>query len=234
MRRSPVLIVALLACLTWAPTASAYRAPTAQERAELAVAAEWYFEHQDPSEPPPLHIVRIRISTRDQEFASSGTEGPAVTPFLFYGRNPGGEWEVIGGSSGCVYAKELEMPGAVALELGACSPEFYVEFGTTPQRHPRVLDLGNWSMFGMQWRRWERPVAIGSGTYPSDNCSPDCAEGKITDYPVKVWLSQARECQRDALRYTNLRYRLPRRAPGPSVHWETINCQGRLIGWGPR
>jgi hypothetical protein len=41
----------------------------------------------------------------------------------------------------------------------------------------------------MQWESWSQNGARGKGTYAINNCSPDCASGKLFKVPVNVILT---------------------------------------------
>src|SRR5579859_620586 len=54
-------------------------------------------------------------------------------------------------------------------------------------------DAGIW-LGKLKWSSWGASSASASGTYNQNNCTPDCASGKINSYPVKVTLSKAKAC----------------------------------------
>ena len=41
----------------------------------------------------------------------------------------------------------------------------------------------------MSWSRWTASAATGQGSFWLKLCTPNCAEGKIGDYPASVTLS---------------------------------------------
>jgi hypothetical protein len=45
---------------------------------------------------------------------------------------------------------------------------------------------------GIDWMSWTADIALGTGFNQLDNCSPSCAEGKFSGYPVKIELWRAR------------------------------------------
>jgi hypothetical protein len=51
---------------------------------------------------------------------------------------------------------------------------------------------------GLKWSTWSATRATGTGTDYVVTCSPDCASGHRTAYPVSVTLTQPRSCKRQA------------------------------------
>lgn len=45
---------------------------------------------------------------------------------------------------------------------------------------------GNDSLTGLRWNAWNPGYAAGTGTQRLNNCTPNCAQGKFRDYPVRV------------------------------------------------
>jgi hypothetical protein len=57
---------------------------------------------------------------------------------------------------------------------------------------PRQIVLsadGSDAVSGLSWASWGGQQAAGSGTLQVDDCQPNCASGKFTDYPATVTLS---------------------------------------------
>jgi hypothetical protein len=85
-------------------------------------------------------------------------------------------------------------------------------------------DAGIW-LGKLKWSSWNGASAKGSGIYNQNDCTPDCASGKIKSYPVKVTLSKVKTCpgqtqrafKQAALTYTGTR---PQGAPAK----ETFRC----------
>jgi hypothetical protein len=46
----------------------------------------------------------------------------------------------------------------------------------------------------LKWSSWTGSSAKGTGVYRQNECTPDCAAGKIKSYPVKVTLSKVKTC----------------------------------------
>jgi hypothetical protein len=50
-------------------------------------------------------------------------------------------------------------------------------------------DAGN-VVNDLNWLAWNSATAVGVGSWGYDDCSPDCARGAVTEFPVKVTLSE--------------------------------------------
>jgi len=63
----------------------------------------------------------------------------------------------------------------------------------------------------MQWTSWTAHLASGYGTLYEKNCTPNCAEGRIIDYPVIVtaWGSAGVTGHPSERRYTELTLTFP-------------------------
>lgn len=175
--------VVCLAYLAAATDANASRPPTEQEQSELTTAARLFFQ-KEGAEEIPLRLTHVKISTRNESFGSAETERHSYTPFLFFGHNPQGEWEVVGGSDGCVLPEELPMPDLVAIELGSCKPE-HSQRTTLPCAW--TPNPGEWGFFvrphecneysgvrdhadetwlvDLHWQHWQSPRAIAHGRW---------------------------------------------------------------------
>jgi hypothetical protein len=59
---------------------------------------------------------------------------------------------------------------------------------------------------GMHWVTWSPELASGYGTFYENNCTPNCASGKVVDYPVlaSFWGSAAVPGLPSDQRYTEL------------------------------
>jgi hypothetical protein len=73
-------------------------------------------------------------------------------------------------------------------------------------------DAGIW-LGKLKWSSWGSSSAKGTGVYNQNDCTPDCASGKIKSAPVKVTLSKVKTCpgqtnpafKQAALTYTGTR-----------------------------
>jgi hypothetical protein len=67
---------------------------------------------------------------------------------------------------------------------------------------------GNYQVRALQWRRWNRNIARGSGVAWANDCIPFCFNGTFHKYRVKVRVSRIRRCDADGQRYRYTRFRL--------------------------
>jgi hypothetical protein len=79
----------------------------------------------------------------------------------------------------------------------------------------------------MHWTVWAGSHADGTGTASLDDCTPNCAAGTFTSYPVLVHADQVHACSAtDPRRYYNrLIIAFPNRAPG-GVGTPTLRYRG--------
>jgi hypothetical protein len=79
---------------------------------------------------------------------------------------------------------------------GAPSPTVYVEQEGRLSYKPDVLGLGASSAIErIRWQSYGGAVAIGRGVWGKNDCTPNCASGKITSVPVTVKLMARELCQ---------------------------------------
>jgi hypothetical protein len=95
---------------------------------------------------------------------------------------------------------------------------------------PKTLTLtcgdGNTVLSGLRWSSFGGSVARASGTFETNTCNPNCAQGKVVRYPVSVKASSPRSCKKGRLVYNKLALRFAARAPssaGSFEHW-TLGC----------
>ena len=73
-------------------------------------------------------------------------------------------------------------------------------------RKPEIVYFGaHERIFKLRWRSWDGKRARARGIYPVNDCRPNCAEGHITNYPVRVKLSKVRQCG-SRFRYLRIRW----------------------------
>jgi hypothetical protein len=67
-----------------------------------------------------------------------------------------------------------------------------VTLGTWTGIEPALMqfsgDAGN-IVTDIDWSSWNDNSAVGEGTWPYDDCIPDCAGGAVKDYPARITLS---------------------------------------------
>jgi hypothetical protein len=68
--------------------------------------------------------------------------------------------------------------------------------GASKVARPRAYVLacgdGNTSLVRLRWRDWGSATAHASGAIGVNLCEPDCADGKVREFPVTVTASQRR------------------------------------------
>lgn len=114
-------------------------------------------------------------------------------------------------SAGAVFVAWQSRPAAPApgrpeiRETGAT-----VIFGCTqvPQIMPRVYRMscatGQQEITAIHWSRWTSSSAAGAGRISTDDCLPDCADGKNIVYPVLITLSDPRKSRRGVNYFTEM------------------------------
>ena len=64
---------------------------------------------------------------------------------------------------------------------------------------PKLLTLtcgdGNTALKGMSWSSFGGATAAGKGTFVTNTCEPNCAEGKNVSYPVSVKATGSKKCK---------------------------------------
>jgi hypothetical protein len=63
---------------------------------------------------------------------------------------------------------------------------------------------GNYGLAGMKWQNWGAATTRGSGTARANDCTPNCAAGKIQNFPVVATTSAIRTCRSGRKQYTQL------------------------------
>jgi hypothetical protein len=70
----------------------------------------------------------------------------------------------------------------------------------------------------MHWGAWQAGYAAGAGTMQEKDCKPNCAEGKIIDYPVDATLTgSVRRSASTPYTYTRITLHYPGAAPAVYV-----------------
>jgi hypothetical protein len=85
---------------------------------------------------------------------------------------------------------------------------------------PKTLTLtcgdGNTVLKAMTWSSFGAPTASGKGTFVTNTCEPNCAQGKDVSYPVSVKAEGRKKCK-GATVYAKLSLTYPgARKPPPS------------------
>lgn len=91
-------------------------------------------------------------------------------------------------------------------------------------------DAGTW-LGKMKWSSWNQSQAVGTGNYSANNCTPNCAAGKVHSVSVKVTLSNPKKCPNQtqrAFKQAAITYRGTKPKGAPSKY--TFKCPAGLPG----
>jgi hypothetical protein len=84
---------------------------------------------------------------------------------------------------------------------------------------PKLLTLtcgdGNTALKGMTWSSFGGATASGKGTFVSNTCEPNCAEGKNVSYAVSVKAMGSKKCKGSTV-YAKLSLTYSAKKPPPS------------------
>ena len=73
---------------------------------------------------------------------------------------------------------------------------------------PKTLTLtcgdGNTVLSGLHWSSFGGSVARANGTFETNTCNPNCAQGKVVRYPVSAKASNPRTCKKGLRVYNKL------------------------------
>lgn len=87
---------------------------------------------------------------------------------------------------------------AFAMSASAASPTKITNCNKSASR-PKTLTLtcgdGNTYLKGMSWSSSGGATAKGKGTFVTNTCKPNCAEGKNVSYPVSVVATGSKKCK---------------------------------------
>src|SRR4051794_39641593 len=71
----------------------------------------------------------------------------------------------------------------------------FAHFSLGYQYKPTTLYLGaSQDVEGVRWSFWGARRATGTGTYPYNDCVPDCARGTVTRHPADLTASGVEFC----------------------------------------
>lgn len=92
----------------------------------------------------------------------------------------------------------LVMPVGAAPSHPSSGPiSFYSDFGNFANKdslvvRPAMLLLaedGSVALINLKWSGWGTSVAHATGIWNASDCTPDCADGKVTKIPARMTLS---------------------------------------------
>ena len=95
---------------------------------------------------------------------------------------------------------------------------------------PKTLTLtcgdGNTVLAGLHWSSFGGSVASAGGTFETNTCNPNCAQGKVVRYSVTAKASEPRTCKKGLRVYNKLALVFTGRAPSSATslkRW-TLGC----------
>lgn len=132
-------------------------------------------------------------------------------------RNSGLLRWTVGGSDAACADPTLDWDAYVFLHASYRMRELLYSINVVGQisRKPSVIQIGASQVIRSlhHWRGWDSRNAKARGILPYNNCSPDCANGSITNIPVRVRMSNPGPCA-GTYAYRRLDYRLQRSPNG--------------------
>jgi len=109
---------------------------------------------------------------------------------------------------------------ALAISASAAAPLKITDCNKAVSR-PKLLTLtcgdGNTVLKGMSWSSFGGAVALGKGTFVTNTCKPNCAQGKDVSYPVSVKASASKKCKGGVRVYEKLALTFTGRKPGTNI-----------------
>jgi hypothetical protein len=118
--------------------------------------------------------------------------------------------------------------GVLAMSASATAPRKITNCNKTTSR-PKLLTLtcgdGNTVLKGLSWSSFGGATAQAKGTFVTNTCKPNCAEGKDLSYPVSVKASASKRCKGGVSVYKEVALTFPGRKPGSSIprNWK-LGC----------
>jgi hypothetical protein len=85
-------------------------------------------------------------------------------------------------------------------------------------------DAGIW-LGRLRWSSWHRTVALATGNYNENTCTPTCSAGRMVSRPVTVTLSRPKACPgRIHLAFGRAKFAFPSGGPPYAYHRYTFRC----------
>lgn len=96
---------------------------------------------------------------------------------------------------------------AFAMSASAAAPLKITNCSKAASR-PKLLTLtcgdGNTALKGVSWSSFGGANAAGKGTFVTNTCEPNCAEGKNVSYPVSFKATGSKKCKGGVTVYAKL------------------------------
>jgi hypothetical protein len=110
--------------------------------------------------------------------------------------------------------------GALAMSASATAPLKITNCNKTASR-PKLLTLtcgdGNTVLKAMTWSSFGGASAAGKGTFVTNTCKPNCAQGKDVSYPVSVRASASKKCKGGVKVYEKIALTFTARKPAADI-----------------
>jgi hypothetical protein len=89
-------------------------------------------------------------------------------------------------------------------ESPARGPVYVMDCLHRPQIRPTEVifacaDVGAY-MEHIRWRRWGGRIAVGSGVYSENDCTPSCVAGRFHSHHATIWLGNVGRCHGHSVR----------------------------------
>lgn len=127
----------------------------------------------------------------------------------------------------CLLAAAIAV-AALAMSASAAAPLKITNCNKAVSR-PKLLTLtcgdGNTVLKGLSWSSFGGTTAQAKGTFVTNTCKPNCAQGKDVSYPVSVKASTSKKCKGGVGVYKEVALTFPGRKPGKSIprNWK-LGC----------
>jgi len=111
--------------------------------------------------------------------------------------------------------------GASSVKITNC-----VKASVRPRSVTLTCGDGNTVLSALRWSSFGGSVARAHGTFETNTCNPNCAQGKVVRYPVSAKASSPRSCKKGLRVYGKLVLRFAGRTPSLAAgftHW-TLRC----------
>jgi len=72
---------------------------------------------------------------------------------------------------------------------------------------------GAFRIVKLEWSKWKKSTATGSGTAKVNTCDPNCAEGKFKSYPITLTADKPGTCPNGKRAFTRLTYSFTDKKP---------------------
>ena len=202
------LAVVVIAVLVLTASAVAARKPTSAESKAIRSAVAGFIAMPNSPSAKDNKIASIRVSTLDARYAAVRLTSPTVGFSVLVLHRSMRTWfeEEFGSSLNCEAG-----PKAVLADIGVgCTPPeataWIWDCGPLVAR-PTSLILtcadANYELASLRWRGWGHASATATADAKANDCTPNCAAGRFSAYPVTVTATRLKACGRARI-YTRL------------------------------